>query len=699
MIKPILQDEVSECGLACIAMVVNASGGATSLFELRRKYQVSKDGLSMYQLIRILGEFNINSVALSGNYQQLKDLNTPAILFWNKSHFVVLEKVNNDSITIVDPAMGRKTYSLDEVKYYFSGIALEIDDVDSVKLNNENLENKLTKYRNPFSLVSLLKNSSWLYNNIILLFLLVLSVNLFSLAAPKLFSLTIDEVVTKNDKELLYLIIYMFGLAFIILTAFKYVRNKLNVSIRKIVENDISSSFVSHMVRLPLEFFEKRTSASILRKLQALDVLHVKFTAGWADIIGDAIFSLVFVALMAYINEKLAFLSLFVCSIFIIFRLISVIRLEKYQKESIDREIERNSTLLSIVDEMKINKLYGNNNNKASSWSSMQSKSVDARARIDYIQEMNSVVFSGISNTQSLAISFFGAIAILNGDNSIGDIFAFVLYKDLFLDSVLRIIDRYMNLRIVNVELDRLDDILAVEPEFINTNSMTLSEQKSIDTIELKNISFSYGTFEDDILKDVSLLISPGEHISLIGKSGCGKSTLMGIISSLYEVKKGELLVNGSKITEYGVENYRSRVSFVTANSDILVGSICDNVSMSDVNYNIEKVIKCIKEVGLYDEVISLPAGLHTRVGHGGTILSSGQVQRLMLARALYREPDLLILDEPTSHLDEELKSQIMKLLSEQSCKIISVTHDKDICNYSDKVYELNKGNIVHVSS
>ncbi|CAK3511311.1 peptidase domain-containing ABC transporter [Vibrio crassostreae] len=699
MIKPILQDEVSECGLACIAMVVNEKGGGTSLFELRRKYQVSKDGLSMYQLIRILGEFGINSLALSGNYQQLKDLNTPAILFWNKSHFVVLEKVVNNSVTIVDPAMGRKTYSLDEVKYYFSGMALEIDDKKLIRSNCHQQSGKYVKYNNPFSLSSLIKNSAWLYTNLILLFLLVLSVNLFSLAAPKLFSLTIDEVVTKNDKELLYLIIYIFGLAFILLTAFKFVRAKLNVSVRKIVENDVSSSFVSYMVRLPLDFFEKRTSASILRKLQALDVLHVKFTAGWADILGDAIFSLVFLVLMAFINEKLAFLSIFLCSIFVVFRLISVIRLEKYQKDSIDREIERNSTLLSIVDEMKVNKLYGNNKNKASEWSAKQSKSVESRAKLDYIQEMNSVIFSGISNSQSLVISCLGAIAILNGDNSIGDIFAFVLYKDLFLDSVLRIIDRYMNLRIVNVELNRLDDILAVEPEREYTNAMAMSKSKSIKSIDLKDISFSYGTFENDILKNINFSIKSGEHISLIGKSGCGKSTLMSIISSLYEVKQGDLFINGRKIKEYGVELFRSRISFVTANSDILVGSICDNITMSDVNYNIEKVIQCIKEVGLYDEVLSLPAGLHTRVGHGGTMLSSGQIQRLMLARALYREPDLLILDEPTSHLDEGLKSQIMELLSKQSCSIISVTHDKDMCSYSDKVYELNEGNLIHVSN
>ncbi|MFB2831533.1 peptidase domain-containing ABC transporter [Aeromonas jandaei] len=699
MIKPILQDEVSECGLACIAMIVNAKGGNTSLFELRRKYEVSKDGLSLYQLIKILGEFNINSSALSGTYQQLKDLNTPSILFWNKSHFVILESVNNDYVTVVDPAMGRKTYTLDEVQYYFSSVALEIGEGEAIKSDDFGIQDDRWKNYKPFDLISLLKNSNWLHKNLLLLFFLVLGVNLFSLAVPKLFSLTVDEVITKNDKELLYLILYIFGLAFIMLTAFKFIRTKLNVSLTNVITNDISSSFVSYMVKLPLSFFEKRTSASILRKLQALDLLYAKFTAGWADIIADAMFSFVFITLMAFINGKLAFLSFAFCCIFIGVRLISVINLEKYQKDCIDREINRNSVLISIVDEMKINKLYGNNTNKAVEWSAMQSKSVEVRAKINFIQEMNTVFFSGISNTQALAISGFGAIAILKGDNSIGEIFAFVLYKDLFLDSVLRIIDHYMHLRIVNVELNRLDDILAVKPEFESSKSVVLNDNDEINTIELKNVSFSYGTFEDDILKHVDFKISSGEHISLVGKSGCGKSTLMGIISSLYEVNNGEILVNGKKLKEYGIENYRRRVSFVTANSDILVGSICDNVAMSGVNYSVERVIHSIKQVGLYDEVMNLPAGLHTRVGHGGAMLSSGQIQRLMLARALYRKPDLLILDEPTSHLDGELKYQIMELLAVQQCIVISVTHDLDLCRYSDKVYQLNNGGLIYVEN
>ncbi|EKO3563406.1 peptidase domain-containing ABC transporter [Vibrio fluvialis] len=695
MIKPILQDEVSECGLACIAMLINRKGTTISLSELRKLYKVSKDGLSLYQIINIFNDFNISSTPLGGDYKQIKDLSTPSILFWNKSHFVVLESCNEDGVTIIDPAMGRKLYPLEEVKVYFSGVALEIEESPVINYKYPDRLTESKKKFAPFELKSLLINNTWFYKNTILLIVLIIGVNLFSLAVPKLFSLTVDEVVTKNDEELVYLILYIFGLIFLLLTMFRFIRARLDLAIKEIVGNDVPSSVIRYISKLPLFFFESRTSASLLRKFQSLDILHIKFTSGLFDILGDSFFALVFLSLMVFINTKLAFISFSLCLIFIIFRLFTVFGLEKAQKDNIDREVERNAIFLSFIDEMKLNKLYGYSANVVSQWGAAQSKYIKTKAKVDYILDMNNVVFGGISNAQSLAISVFGSLAVLNGDNTLGDVFSFFLYKDLFLDSALRIIDKYMNLRIVDVEVNRLGDIFDFSPE-VNSKRNSLAEGKLIENIELKDVSFRYGSFEEDVLKGVNISISKGEHISIIGKSGGGKSTLMNLMTSLYEVERGKLIVNGKSIQEFGLDNYRRRISFVTADNKVVTGSICDNVSMSDL-MDLDKIKYFTKLVGLYDEIINLPCGFDTRVGYGGTALSSGQVQRLLLARALYREPDLLILDEPVSHLDDELKFSIYDLLRNQECAIISVTHDHEQCKYFDETYQIKDGELTRV--
>lgn len=690
MIKPVLQDEVSECGLACIAMLINNKGVSISLSELRRIYKVSKDGLSLYQVINIFNDFNISSTPLSGSYNQIKDLNTPSILFWNKSHFVVLESVNDDKVTIVDPAMGRKTYSLEEVKVYFSGIALEIEDSPSINYKHPDLLGESKKKLSPFCLKALLFNNVWFFKNTLLLIVLIVGVNLFSLAVPKLFSLTVDEVVTKNDEELVYLISYIFGLIFLLLSLFRFMRASLDLAIKEIIGNDIPNGIIKHISKLPLLFFESRTSASLLRKFQSLDILHVKFTSGFFDIVGDSIFALIFLSLMFFINTKMAFISFSLCLAFVVFRLFTVFSLERAQKDNIEREVERNAIFLSFIDEMKLNKLYGYNANVVAKWGAAQSKYIKTKAKVDYILDMNNVVFGGVSNAQSLAISVFGSLAVLNGDNTLGDVFSFFLFKDLFLDSALKVIDKYMNLRIVDVEIKRLDDMFDFSPE-VNNNRFSLVDDKKIKSIELRNVYFKYGSFEEDVLKNINISISKGEHVSIIGKSGGGKSTLMNLMTSLYEVERGELLINGNSIQDFGLDNYRRKISFVTADNKVITGSICDNIAMSDL-MDLEKVKYFSKIVGLYDEIINLPCGFDTRVGYGGTALSSGQVQRLLLARALYREPDLLILDEPVSHLDEDLKLSIYELLSNQECAIISVTHDYEQCKYFNEVYKLKDG-------
>ncbi len=682
--KPILQDEMSECGLACAAMIINAKGGDTSLYELRRKYKVSKDGLSLYQMINILDEFGIISTPLSGDYTQIKDLQTPSILFWNNSHYVVLEFADEKNVKVIDPAMGRKTYQIEEVKCYFSGVALEIDYNSIVADTKDKFD-----YREPFSFRTMIISNPWLSRKISISFFLIMLANLLSLATPLLFSIITDEVITKNDEELLYLIIYFFGLTFIILGFLRYIRAKINITIRKVIEQDVSINMINYISKLPLSYFENRSSASILRKTQSLDLLYTRFTKGWVDIISDFIFIVIFVLLMSFINTSLTLHSIILCSLFLIYRLYTVSKLESLQKDCIDKEIERDSALVSFINEMETSKLNRNTCVKVANWGALQSNSVEKRASVDYIQELNTVIFGVISNAQSIIIGSLGAIAILSGVNTIGEIFSFVLYKDLFLDSSLRIIDKYMNLKVVKVEIDKLDDFFSERCEtFSKCNDS--SNHSYIDSVELKKVSYSYGSFEENILQDFNFKINYGERFILLGKSGSGKSTLLKILSSLYVPEEGQIFINNKKLTSYGINNYRDRIAYVGVNSDIISGTVYDNISMLSDNDNYDEVCECLNKVCMLNEVNNLPAGINTRIGYGGIKLSSGQEQRILLARALYKNPDFLILDEPTSHLDEESKVKILNFLDGLSCAVIIATHDENILNHIDNCIFLN---------
>ncbi|WP_419737323.1 peptidase domain-containing ABC transporter [Pseudomonas sp. COR18] len=688
----IFQDEISECGLASIAMVAGYHGKALSLRQLRRDYRVARDGMSLFQMIRVGEALGFACRPLRLPLKGLRQLRTPSILFWHNMHFVVLQSAGAKGVHIVDPAVGRRFYRWEEALSMFSGVALEM--VPGLAFTTR------IEARPPavFGVAGVLSRNPWLWRYLLPMGLLSVLGYLGAIAAPKLFSLTVDEVVTKNDQDLLFLILYVFGGIFLFKTVAAWLRAVLDTRLRIALSQDLSTGVIAWLLRLPASYFERRAAGDILRRTQATDKVFLTFTAGWMDIAIDLAFGLAFLLLMGLVNVQLALLSLLLCLLFFMVRGLTLPMMERDHQRSIEAETARNVTLLGTLDCIESVKLYNQEAVRLANWSNQHTDTEIARASVQRLQAMNQVVHEGLSHGHSLLVSALGALAVLNGENSVGDLFAFVLYKDMFMGCALKVVDRYMGLRLVTVELRRIDDIVeeAVEPTESSVYSAgPLESGQALRRVRLDDACFRYSSFDRPTFEHLHFqLAGAARRIAIFGPSGCGKSTLLKVLAGFYPLDAGQLRINGLSLRQFGLRRYRQCVAYVTAHDEIIAGSVLENIVMDSDGSDAAHLKACVEQAGLLDSILGLSNGFNTLVGSMGVQLSSGQKQRLLIARALYRRPELLLLDEPTSHLDPGARDVIIETIRRLPMLCVIVTHDRAVALACDQIWLMRQGSL-----
>ncbi|MGA8138527.1 MAG: peptidase domain-containing ABC transporter [Pseudomonas gingeri] len=688
----ILQDEMSECGMASIAMVAGYHGKALSLREMRQRYRVARDGMSLFQVIKVSEELGFSCRPLRLQLHDVRQLRTPSILFWNNMHFVVLQSTNRQGLHIVDPAVGRRFYTWEEALSMFSGAALEM-------LPGLGFTTQVhRRVPGTFGPLGVLRKNTWLLRYLVPMGLLSVVGYFGAIAAPKLFSLTIDEVVAKNDEDFLFLILYVFGGIFLFKSLAAWLRAVLDMRLRVALSQDLSTGVIAWLLRLPVSYFERRAPGDILRRTQATDRAFVQFTAGWMDISIDLAFGVAFLALMALINAKLAALSLLLCLLFFLFRGVTLPVMEKHHKTSIEAETARNVTLLGTLGNVESMKLYNYEAAKLANWSNQHTDTEMARAGVQRLQAMNQVVHEGLSHGHSLLVSALGALAVLHGENSVGDLFAFVLYKDMFMGCALKVVDSYMNLRLVKVELKRVEEIVDEPVEQVESSVYSadpLGQQQPLRSIQIEGARFRYSSFDRPTFEDLSFnLESPNRRIAIFGPSGCGKSTFLKVLAGFYALDTGRFRINGQAMRHFGLRRYRQSVAYVTAHDEIIAGTVIENILMDSDPLDGTRLQSCVEQAGLLESILKLSNGFNTLLGPMGVQLSSGQKQRLLIARALYRRPELLLLDEPTSHLDPSARDVIIETVRRLPMLCVIVTHDKAVALACDRVLLMHQGRL-----
>ncbi|MFZ6734937.1 peptidase domain-containing ABC transporter [Undibacterium sp. Ji42W] len=689
--KPILQTESSECGLACLAMVASHFGYHSDLADLRRQFSISLKGATLAQLMRHASAMQLNSRPLRLELDELDQLALPCILHWNLNHFVVLKTVSKDwrgkvTLVLLDPAVGERRVGLEEASKHFTGVALELAPSPAFKPKDE---------KKQVALRDLTGHIVGLRPAIVKVIALALALEIFAICSPLFNQFVIDEVIVSGDKELLVVLVFGFALLMITQTAIGLARSWFLMRWSMDIGLQWSARVFAHLVRLPVSYFEKRHLGDVVSRFGSIGAIQSTLTSMFVESALDGLMAVLALVMMMVYSVKLSMLVLGAVALYAGLRWAFYQPFREASQERLILSSKESSHFLETMRAVTPLKLFGRETERLSRWQNLK---IDVQNRDIKTQKL-SIIFK-VSNTlifgiQGLALFYIGAGQVMQNTLTAGMLMAFSSYAGTFTGRISSLIDVFISYRMLSLHSERLADIVLEEAEAETAIETDLSRIKAV--ITLKNIKFRYAEGEPWVLKDINLTIPAGQSIALVGPSGCGKTTLCKIILGLLKPTEGEVLIDDIPITQLGIKTYRQLVGTVMQEDVLLAGSIMDNIAFFDSHCDQQRVEECAKLAAIHEEISKMPMGYQTLVGDMGSSLSGGQKQRVLLARALYKQPKVLALDEATSHLDVNNEHKVNQALGNLQLTRIMVAHRPETINAAERVVSIQDGAVVEV--
>jgi ATP-binding cassette, subfamily B, bacterial CvaB/MchF/RaxB len=683
------QTEVAECGLACLAMIASYHGLEVDLGTLRRRFAMSMRGAPLKSVMGIADRIGLMPRAVKLPLEELGNLALPAILHWNMNHYVVLEKVKHGKGLIHDPAGHSKWLDQAELSKHFTGVALELQPSDNFETGEQ---------RETLKLRQLWRRMSGFKRAMVQTLVLSLVLQAFLVASPYYMQIALDTVIPAQDQNLLTVLSIGFGLFTLINLAASVLRSFVLLNAGTMMGFGISSNIVRRLFRLPVDWFEKRHTGDILSRFQSVAPIQSMLTTGAVAALIDGVMAIFTLALMFFYSPMLSFIALIAFALYIVVRVVTFPLQRDAQEANIVTSARVQSIMIETLRGITTLRLFGKETERHALW---QTKSVDAintsigLSRIGIWQGSANVVIFGLEGivTVWLAISF-----VIDGGFSIGMVFAYLAYKGQFLGSVSSLIDQAIAFRMLGLHLERLSDIaLTKEDKGFDWNVAEGAELKG--RIELRNIRYRYSPTDPLVLDGVNLIVEPGDHIVITGPSGGGKSTLMKVILGLVEPESGEILIDGQPLAQFGYQNYRNQIGAVAQGDNLFAGTLADNIALFDDAPDAERIIDAAKAAAIHNNIARMPMQYETLVGDMGSTLSGGQKQRILLARALYRKPKLLAIDEGTSHLDKKHEIEVNNEIQKQGVTRIIIAHREETINFANRIFVLDDYKVVELTN
>ena len=683
----IMQTEAAECGLACIAMVATYHGHKIDLNTLRRSYPITLKGVTLKNLTMIADGLKFSTRALRLELEDLCNLQTPCILHWDLNHFVVLKKATKDKIIIHDPARGECSLRIDEVSKHFTGVALELTPTNGFEKKDERLKMRLSDL---WTKVTGLKR--------VLLRILILSLLLqvFALVSPFYMQLVVDNVVVGHDTNLLLVLALGFLLLALIKVGTEALRSFIIMYLGSQLSIQMAANLFRHLLRLPLSYFEKRHIGDVVSRFTSMDNVKQMITTGLIEAIVDGIMVISTLIMMFIYSPLLALIVLIVVALYASLRFIMYQPFRKRTEESIVNNAKENSNFMETVRAMQSIKIFGRETQRQTVWHNHYADAMNSDIRINKLKITFKTINDLLFGIENVAIIYFGASLVLNNMFSVGMLYAFISYKGQFTQKAATVIEKLIEFRMLSLHLSRIADIAMTPQEDLGDEGLYPNTPINGE-LRLENASFRYSETEPMIFSNVSYTFSPGESVAIIGVSGCGKTTLMKNMLGLLELSTGKLFVDGVNIKQYGLNNYRRQIGAVMQDDQLLSGTMMDNISFFDPDLDEEKAIESARVASVHEDITAMPMAYNTLIGDMGTTLSGGQRQRLLLARALYRKPKILFMDEATSNLDTRLESIVNEAVKQLEITRIIIAHRPQTILSADKVVAIREGGLMEV--
>lgn len=683
-VAPILQSEAAECGLASLAMVARHHGHRVDLAGLRQRFPTSIKGMTLRQIMAAASELDLSPRAVRLEVEELDKLALPAILHWDLNHFVVLEKVRGNRLTIIDPAKGRLFASPATVGQHFTGVALELTPTADFKPVTARVRTRLS------DLWSHLTNFR---SAILQILALSLIVQVASLVSPLFMQLVIDDAVNQNDSSLLTIVVVGFGFVYLLQTVTRMLRSWVTMVLGESLTYQLAGNIVRHLFRLPMGYFERRHIGDIMSRLGSVDPIQSLLTRGLVDAVIDSTLVLATLVVMFMISVPLAIIALVGTLAFLVLTQLAYPSLRARTEEELVTRASENSFVLESLRSMRAVKLHGFEAMREAGWRNRYAEVITATYKARMTSLKVDFADDVISNIAYLATIYVGALAVMSQSLTIGTLLAFLSYRSTFSSSATALVRQWQKWRLLSVHLERLSDVVGQEKEKIGTTVRARPLGKP-PVIRARDLTFAYDSSDGPVLDRVSFEIPAGKLTAIVGPSGAGKTTLMRILLGLQVPQSGTLEIDGEVLDPERIAAWRGRIGAVMQDDYLLSGTLADNISFFHPQPDDGLIERVSRIAQVHDDIQRMPMAYHSLVSDMGAALSSGQRQRILLARALYRKPDILVLDEGTANLDEATENRIAEWIARWPATRVAISHRPALVRLADCVLHVEGGKV-----
>ncbi len=667
-----------------MAMVCSYWGHRIDVSTMRRRFSVSLKGVTLKAMVAMAQALGLQARPLKLDVPHLARLRLPCILHWDMDHFVVLKKVGRSSVVIHDPAVGERRVTMTALSSHFTGIALELTPGSTFQSRNEEQR---------FTLASLMGRVVGLRRGLAQIILLAVSLQICGLIAPFYLQWIVDEALIAADRDL----ITVLGAGFLILvlmqTAIGAVRSWVTTVLSTSLNFQWLGNAFAHLMKLPLPYFEKRHLGDIVSRFGSIQTIQRSLTTQFVEGIVDGLLVVGTLVIMLLYSVQLTVVALGAVTMYAVLRWTVFHALREATAEQIVHAARQQTHFLESARGVQSVRLFGRAEERRIGWMNALAEQFNADLRIAKLSISYQTAHTLLFNAERIIVIWLAALAVLDTRFSVGMLLAFISYKDQFSQRMASLIDKLFELRMLRLHGERVADIVLTDPEE-SSRDVEVDPERIVPTLEVRNVSFRYADGEPHVLKDCNLIIPAGQCLAITGSSGCGKTTLVKILLGLLKPTEGEILVGGVKLENLGLQNFRQTIGTVMQEDQLFSGSIADNITFFDPRPDQERVQTCSRLAAVHDEIASMPMGYNTLVGDIGTGLSGGQKQRILLARALYKDPKLLVLDEATSHLDVCNEQIVNAAIKRISLTRILVAHRPETIAMAQRVVVLEHGRI-----
>lgn len=693
------QLDAMDCGSTCLRMIASHYGRRYRQETLRELTNVDMEGVSLMGISDAAEAIGMHTLGVKVPYDKmLEDLPLPCVAHWRQNHFVVVYKISKSHVWIADPAAGKFKLSRQE---FMDGWASDIQDGEQVGVLlllettpafYEHEGEKQNKGSLKYLFSYILKYKSYLFQ----LFIGILLGSVLQLTFPFLMKALVDVGITTQDFDFIVVILVAQLVLFFSQISVEYIRSWLLLHIGIRVNISLVSDFLIKMMKLPIKFFDTRHTGDILQRIY--DNQRIEDFLGSASLI--TLFSLInfviFGAVLFYFDKTIFLIFVLATVAYLAWVVLFFEKRKEYDYRRFDQLAENQSALIQLVGGIQEIKLHNAEKEKRWAWERIQAKLFRLSLKTLQLDQMQRFGASLINESKNIVITFYAAKAVIDGTMTLGGMLAIQYILGQLNAPIEQLITFFRSGQDAKISLERMNEIHIRDNEEEPGQNINILPEKG--NLEVENVSFQYGgPHSPEILKDINIVFPKGQTTAIVGTSGSGKTTLLKLLLNFYQPTKGTVKLGDVNLANVQNKLWRSKCGVVMQEGFIFSDTIANNIALGDNRVDKKRMLEAVKIANIQTFIEALPLSYNTKIGEDGVGLSQGQKQRLLIARAVYKNPDYLFFDEATNSLDAYNELIIMENLESffKDRTVVVVAHRLSTVKNADNIVVLESGEIV----